>query len=788
MLMMNIKQIKRVGSIAALSSLLTAVTPQLALADDTAQLPSAAAKWTAAGNEANFSSDAKLHAPLPEALTSFGATVVDDYLYVFSGHGGGMHGFGKDLLVNHFRRIRYDDPSAKWEELAMHESAQSPGLINDGRYIYRIGGLSFRNSGENAETDFDSTTYFARYDIEANQWTELEPLPQPRSSLDAAILGRQIYVAGGWNLQGASSSDAPWHQDMLMFDLDQPEQGWKSLPGPGYNIRAISLAAHDGKIYLIGGIQNRGMSRKVMVFDPETTQWHEGPELNADSPTAGFATGSFDAGGHLYVTGSSGVVYRLSQDGTAWEVADRLLFPRMFLRLLPLSSDRLIALGGTGSSGSGRLAVVESLRLNPTLTPAPKQVAWSVAYPGRAKHSQTLVLEGHKLYAFGGNASWAAHDFSKEAFVDEAFVFDIASQTVEALPAAPRAFQSAAGVVNRQTSEHKAMALLGGLGITDEKFGSLSDVMLFDPETKSWSEGPSQLPQPRGMFDAVTHADAIWFFGGSDSGHHSQLADVVLHWWGDTTAIAPLPDVDVPHPRRSFGGAVIGEEYFMVGGLGKGNAIVDTVDSFNFETRQWRTIASPNVARVFPSLCSDGTRLYLFGGFSNGDGHFAECSTLEVYDSETNQWSVVADAIPGVAPSMRMLNMNGRLLFFGIDRDASAQANLVLYDPDPAAIPPTVETMSFAGRSRSSEVETNAKMMMRRDANKDGKLSSEELGSRFADFVRTADQDQDGLVSFSELKDKLKADEEAEKEEAEKEEAEKEEAEKEEAEKEEAEK
>lgn len=212
----------------------------------------------------------------------------------------------------------------------------------------------------------------------------------------------------------------------------------------------------------------------------------------------------------------------------------------MFLRLLPLSSDRLIALGGTGSSGSGRLPVVESFRVNPTRVPEPKQVAWTVPYLGSAKHSQTLVLDGYKLYAFGGNASWAPHDFSKEAFVDEAFVFDIASQSMEALPAAPRAFQSAAGVVNRQTSEHKTMALLGGLGIADEKFGALGDVMLFDPETKSWSVGPGLLPHPRGMFDAVTHTDAIWMFGGSDSGHRSQLADAVLHWWGDVTATLPV--------------------------------------------------------------------------------------------------------------------------------------------------------------------------------------------------------------------------------------------------------
>ncbi|MEL6107300.1 MAG: DUF3386 family protein, partial [Planctomycetota bacterium] len=106
-----------------------------------------------------FTSNSQLHKPLPESLTSFGAAVVGEYLYVFSGHSGDAHGFGKDLLVEHFRRIKFDDPEADWEELAMHQSAQSTALVSDGTYIYRVGGLSFLNSGEE-ETNFNSTDHF----------------------------------------------------------------------------------------------------------------------------------------------------------------------------------------------------------------------------------------------------------------------------------------------------------------------------------------------------------------------------------------------------------------------------------------------------------------------------------------------------------------------------------------------------------------------------------------------------------------------------------------------------
>ncbi|MEL6895796.1 MAG: hypothetical protein AAFP90_06830, partial [Planctomycetota bacterium] len=329
---------------------------------------------TAAPKTVNGSTS-KIHKPLPESLTSFGACVVGDYLYVFSGHSGEAHGFGKDQLVNHFRRIKFDDPSADWEELAMHDSAQSTALVTDGKSIYRIGGLSFLQGENDDEAIFDSTDYFVRYDIEDDNWTELAPLPSPRSSLDAAIVGRTIYAVGGWNLQGSGGArDAPWHETMHTFDLDNPDAGWQELPGPGYNLRAISCAAHDGKLYVLGGITNRGFLRKTSVYDPTKETWSEGPELVSDSRMTGFATSAFAVGGNLYSTGASGIVYRLSDDASQWEVADRLLFPRMFLRLLPVGENRLIALGGTGGM-TGRTAAVESLTVDPKTDPSEKIVS-----------------------------------------------------------------------------------------------------------------------------------------------------------------------------------------------------------------------------------------------------------------------------------------------------------------------------------------------------------------------------------------------------------------------------
>lgn len=695
-----------------------------------------------------------LHKPLKERLTSFGAAVQGEYLYVFGGHDGDAHGFGADQLCDHFRRIRFNDPGADWEELPMQAPAQSVALISDGKYLYRIAGLSFRNSGADEETDFDSTKHFARYDPATREWTKLADLPESRSSLDAAVVGRSVFVAGGWNLQGKSSRDADWHDSILKFDLDQPESGWQTFDGPGYLARALSVAAHNGRLWVIGGIQQRGVTRKVSVFDPGNQKWSEGPALKADSRTAGFATSAFAVNDRLYCVGGSGVVYRLSEDEQDWEIADRLMFPRMFLRMLPAGDDRLIALGGTGSV-TGRTNLVESLSVSSHVAAQPKLLSWSVPYKGRARHSQSLILDGSKLYAFGGNASTAPRDFSKEAFVREAFAFDIIERTAEQLEDLPVAVQSGAAAINSRTSEHHTIVVAGGMSHIDGEFQALPTLLEFDPEGGAWKQLETELPAPRAMHEVVGWEDAIWGFGGSLVGTQRRQLQSVFHWWGDESNVARLPDLKLPSTRRSFGGGMLDRRFYLIGGLSAEAGLAETVDVFDFEKRAWDTAKAPAVPRVFPSVVAVDGGLYLYGGFTRSDGHFAPASSLEFFDGK--EWNTVADSIPGVSPSMKMFSVAGRLLFFGINDEGNA-ADFALFDPAPQATPAVVETMSFSRGSRNADDEArqDARMLMRRDSNRDGRLSAEELGSRMAGFFTSADTNSDRFVTLTEAIEVLK--------------------------------
>jgi hypothetical protein len=715
--------------------------------------------------KASFSQGtSQLLKPLPDGLTSFGAITLDEYLYVFSGHHGAAHTFGKHVLSNHFRRIRYADPSSDWQDLEMHHPAQSVALVSDGQFVYRIAGLSFRNSASE-ETDFDSTVHFARFDPHLNRWEDLADLPEGRSSMDAAIIGRSIFVVGGWNLQGNSPGTARWHDTMMRFCLDTPEAGWQTLPGPGYDIRALSVAALGDALYVMGGMTPRGISRKVSRFDISTQQWTEGPGLPSDHRTAGFATGAFASQGRLYNAGSSGNLYRLSQSGDNWEIADRLLFPRNFLRVIPGGPHHLLAVGGT--SGNGRSAAIELIDvslpqngLNATTSPRPKIALWKVVTPSPIVHPPSLWTNGNKLITVGGG----------DQNQDFVFEFDLSLQTVRQLASLPSPVQHATLLSNSQTSEHQSLVLIGGLnpvskfanqGSGEQFFEPRKEIFQYDFAADCWTTLPVELPIKLGMHSAVRYQDALWLFGGICSRSLRSTDDIlenptILHWWGDESEPAAIPGLTLPTLRRMAGCVLVGDELFLIGGLDDKNQIIKQVDVLNLQTRKWRQIESPLISRASCSTACLGNSIFLFGGQTENSGNFSTVDSLEIYDTRLNHWQVMEPRLPGIDGAMQMLSYDNRLLFFGTDANNPNVVTFAIYDPNLATNEqtqyPVADLRPPTGVLRTEEDPIrNAQMMMRRDTDKDGRLSQQELGSRMQDFFQRADRDRDGYLTFEEI-------------------------------------
>jgi len=307
--------------------------------------------------------EATTFATFPDpAVNSFGGAVLGKWLYVYGGHVGETHQYDANTTAKHFRRLNLEDKTT-WEDLPMGPDLQGLALVSDGEFLYRVGGMVAKNQpGE--PNDLHSTAEFARFDPETKTWTDLTPLPEPRSTHDAFVLGRTLYVVGGWNMNG-EIEDSVFLDTAAAFDLDNPEAGWRTIPQP-FQRRALSIIPHDGKLYVLGGLVGGGMTvdRSVDIYDPVSGEWSKGPDLAGEGRTEGFGTSAFDIDGRLYYSGSSGRIFRLGDANDAWEAVGAWALPRLTHRLLPGPGNTILAVGGA-SGAMHQIAVIEAVPINP---------------------------------------------------------------------------------------------------------------------------------------------------------------------------------------------------------------------------------------------------------------------------------------------------------------------------------------------------------------------------------------------------------------------------------------
>ena len=230
---------------------------------------------------------------LPAAVASFGAAVTADYLYVYGGHIGEAHAHSRENLSQRFSRVALHTDSA-WEELPFETPVQGHALVAHGDLVYRIGGMTAKNSPDE-DDDLHSTTDFARFDPASKKWKNLASLPSPRSSHDAVVIDDTLYVVGGWTLTG--SDDGEWQTHALAVDLNDDTPAWRLLPEQPFRRRALAAGSLAGKLVVIGGIDEEG-------------------EVDKE-----------------------------------WEEVGRLQQPRFFHRLLPGPQGDLLAIGGASRLG-----------------------------------------------------------------------------------------------------------------------------------------------------------------------------------------------------------------------------------------------------------------------------------------------------------------------------------------------------------------------------------------------------------------------------------------------------
>lgn len=301
----------------------------------------------------------------PLGMTSFGAVAQDGHWWIFGGKKGKAHDYARDYQNASIYHLNVEPSRAdqRWEIVGQRNGLQGLATVSDASGIYVIGGLEARNDPGQPES-LHSVDRVEMFDTATGQWRTLPALPQPRSSLAACRLGRELFVVGGWTLKG--DRNGTWATDGLRLDLDRLDQGWQTFPVP-FRTRALALLSQPGSLIAVGGMQaENGPTNETYVFDVGTESWKQVAEVPAAGPMKSFGCAGLVHQGHAVVSTYDGGIY-LWQAGQ-WSKIHELDHGRFFHQLLPVSESQFAVVGGAHME-IGRPTAIEVLEWSPTGDP-----------------------------------------------------------------------------------------------------------------------------------------------------------------------------------------------------------------------------------------------------------------------------------------------------------------------------------------------------------------------------------------------------------------------------------
>lgn len=588
-------------------------------------------------------------AALPVGITSFGAARHGDRVYVLGGWMGEPHAYDAAHQADAFMFAELR-AGAEWIAADGLGRAQSTALVATDAGVVAIGGLRAHNA-TGADAELESLDRVARFDPSTGKWRDLVALPEPRSSHDAVLVDGELWVVGGWRIDRKGVSR--WHTTALHRPANDPEAKWTSVEVP-YERRAHAVVGLRGKLVLVGGMTPAGPTTDVEVLDVATNTWSSAPDL----PGVGFGVAAVALGDAVVANGADGVLWSWTPGETKWRAIGRLAFSRFFHRMVVDEAGAIVVLGGISGAGSG-----QKIRATERFVPgsAAHVVALQLEAPGTAKNRQGLLLYRDRLLVVGGNNGLEQHDFAPERFVDETWELELGALAWHAKAPLPAKRQSLLSVV---TSSDVGV-VIGGFGHDGEVARTWADGWTYDFAKDTWTAIEDPLAGPRSQAGLVEHHGKLWLLGGLDYDPRRAKSDTFRHPRKVmSSALAPVAlregKLELPHQRRAFGGALLGREYIMIGGLAEGFAGVKACQSLGLDSGKIRDIACPTTTRTSPELVAVDGRLVLAGGIVDGEPE----SSIEVYDPATDAWHTLDVQMPLPIPHLRLLAWDHRVLAY----------------------------------------------------------------------------------------------------------------------------
>jgi len=231
--------------------------------------------------------------PAPTNRTEVAAAGLNDKIYVV----GGLEepGIGNILNLSITPSLEeYDPATDRWTTRApMPVGLHHVGIVASGGKVYVIGG--YKQSGL---TIWQPVATVYAYDPTTDAWTKRAPMPTARGALSVTAHNGKLYAIGGYNRTANTAAVEVYDPERNIWTEGAP------LPTPRDH---LATATVSGKVYAIGGRRNGDYRRNLSVtevYDPVTDRWSRA----ADLPTPRSGITASEMGGRVYVFGGEGTL------------------------------------------------------------------------------------------------------------------------------------------------------------------------------------------------------------------------------------------------------------------------------------------------------------------------------------------------------------------------------------------------------------------------------------------------------------------------------------------------
>jgi N-acetylneuraminic acid mutarotase len=225
-------------------------------------------------------------APLPTPVHHAAAVSVDGLLYVV---GGWPDPFFATPLASVYA---YDSDSDAWSLRSPMPTARGSVAVTSWQ------GLIYAMGGSPAVRERD----FAVYDPGTDAWTPLPDLVTPRNHLAAGAIAGMVYAAGG-----RIGSLVPAFNTGALEAFDVAAGRWTELPPMPTPRSGIAGAVVAGRLIVFGGEGNDedpdGVFAEVEAYDPVSAAWTPLPPM----PTPRHGIGAAVIGDEVYIPGGGPV-------------------------------------------------------------------------------------------------------------------------------------------------------------------------------------------------------------------------------------------------------------------------------------------------------------------------------------------------------------------------------------------------------------------------------------------------------------------------------------------------